>query len=83
MRGVSGVIFSIFGLWFSNKVGKKLDIQTVGEVAKKMTRDHYVKSTRNPETFNKNEVEKIIIDWFNEYLLFDNSKEKRSNKLVG
>ena len=41
-----------------------LALQTVGQVAEKMAREHYVASRRNPETVNKNEIEKVLTDWF-------------------
>lgn len=35
--GLLGLGFSIAGLWLVNKIGNKLDLQTVGQVAEKMT----------------------------------------------
>ncbi|WP_237488026.1 acyl carrier protein, partial [Hufsiella arboris] len=62
--GLSGLLFSIAGCWFANKIGNEFDLQTVGQVAEKMTRENYLKSRRNPKTFNKNEIEKVLTDWF-------------------
>lgn len=80
--GLLGLVFSIAGLWFANKIGNELDLQTVGQVAKKMTRENYLKSRRNPKTFNKNEIEKVLTDWFSNDLYLDKSKLTREAKFV-
>jgi hypothetical protein len=72
--GLIGIVFSIAGLWLANKIGNELDLQTVGQVAEKMTRENYLKSRRNPKTFNKNEIEKVLTDWFSNDLDLDKSK---------
>ncbi len=80
--GVLGIIFSIGGLIVTNKIGIELEVQTVGELAKKMARENYLKSRRNPKTFNRNEIEKILTDWFSSDLGLDKSKLKREAKFV-
>lgn len=80
--GLSGIVFSIAGLWFANKVGNELDLQTVGQVAEKMTKENYLKSRRNPKTFNKKEIEKVLTDWFSNDLDLDKSKLTREAKFV-
>jgi len=75
--GFLGIVFSFAGLWFANKIGNELDLETVGQVAEKMTRENYLKSRRNPMTFNKNEMEKVINDWFSDYFKIDKSKLNR------
>ena len=80
--GLIALVFSIVGLWFANKVGNELDLQTVGQVAEKMTRENYLKSRRNPKTFNKKEIEKILTDWFSNDLDLDKSKLTREAKFV-
>lgn len=80
--GLLGLLVSIAGLWFANKIGNELDLQTVGQVAKKMTRENYLKSRRNPKTFNKKEIEKVLTDWFSNDLDLDKSKLTREAKFV-
>jgi hypothetical protein len=80
--GIIGIVFSIAGLWFANKVGNELDLQTVGQVAEKMTRENYLKSRRNPNTFNKKEIEKVLTDWFCNDLDLDKRKLTRDAKFV-
>ena len=78
--GVLGLIFSIGGLVVTNKIGIELEVQTVGELARKMTRENYLKSRRNSKTFNKNEIEKVLTDWFSNDLGLEKSKLKREAK---
>ncbi|WP_316832862.1 hypothetical protein [Pedobacter aquatilis] len=80
--GLLGLMFSIAGLWFANKIGNELDLQTFGQVVEKMTRENYIKSRRNPKTFNKNEIEKVLTDWFSNDLDLDKSKLTREAKFV-
>lgn len=55
---------SFFGFKLANKIGNELDLQTVGQIAKKMTREHYIQSRRDPKTVNKKEVEELLTKWF-------------------
>lgn len=80
--GLVGLAFSIGGLWGSKKIGKELDLKTVGQVAEKMTRENYLKSRRNADTFNKNEIEKIVSDLFSNELGLDKTKLTRDAKFV-
>jgi hypothetical protein len=80
--GLSGLVFSFAGLWFSNRLGNELDLQTVGQVAEKMTRENYLKSRRNPKTFNKSEIEKVLTDWFSEAFDLEKNKLTRDTELV-
>lgn len=80
--GLLGIVFSIAGFWFANKIGNELDLQTVGQVAEKMTRENYLKSRRNPKTFNKKEIEKVLTDWFSNDLDLDKNKLTRETKFV-
>jgi len=80
--GLFGLVSSITGLKFAMKIGNELDLQTVGQVAKKMTRENYLKSRRNPNTFNKMEIEKVLTDWFSDYFDLNKSKLTRDAKFV-
>lgn len=80
--GLLGLCISFGGLWFSNKIGNELDVQTVGQLAEKMTRENYLKARRNPKTVNRNEIEKLLNDWFINELCLDKSKLTREAKFV-
>ena len=62
--GLSGLLFSILGFKLADKFGNELDLQTVGQLADKISREHYIKSRRNPATVNRNEIAKKIKDLF-------------------
>ena len=80
--GVLGFFSSIGGLVIAYKIGIEFEVQTVGELAKKMARENYLKSRRNSKTFNKNEIEKVLTDWFSSDLGLDKSKLKREAKFA-
>lgn len=71
--GLFGVSFSIVGLWVSRIVGNELEVQTLGQIVEKMKRENYLKSRRDPKTYNKQEVEKVLIDLFSIDLGLDKS----------
>ncbi len=62
--GLAGLIFSLAGFRIAYQLGNELDVQTVGQVAEKMTRENYLKSRRNSTTFNKKEINEILTHWF-------------------
>lgn len=66
--GLLGLTFSVAGFWLANKFGNELDLQTMGQVAKKMATKNYLKSRRNPNTINQKEIKKILVDWFSDEL---------------
>ena len=78
--GLLWFAISIGGLWVSNKTGNELDVRTIGQVAEKMTRENYLKSRRNSKTFNKREIERVLVDLFSNDLGLDKSKLKREAK---
>ena len=78
--GLLGLIISIGGIRFSTKYGNKLKVKTVGQIAEKMTRENYLKSRRNSSTFDKEEVEKVLTDWFCSDLYLDRDKLTREAK---
>lgn len=57
---LSGIAFSISGLWISNKMGKEIDIKTVGELTANMVSYNYIKSRRDPNTVNRRELDDVI-----------------------
>lgn len=62
--GLAGLLLSIAGFWLAHKTRNEFHLETLGQVAKKMTREHYLQSRRNTGTFNKKEVTQILSDWF-------------------
>ncbi len=54
--GLLILLFSLLGFRLANEFGNVLNTKTLGDVAEKMARENYLKSRRNPKTFNKNEL---------------------------
>lgn len=80
--GFSGLALSILGLWLANKVANELELQTVAEIAKKMTSENYFQSRRNPKTFNKREIENVLTEWFTNNLGLEKGELTRDTKFV-
>ncbi len=62
--GLCGIFLSVIGIRVSSITATVLELKTVGEIAEKMTRENYLKSRKDPSSFNKAEIEKILTDWF-------------------
>jgi acyl carrier protein len=64
--GVIGLVFSIGGLWISDKTGKEFKDKTLGELTDRVTQFNYTKSRRQPGTMNakevKDKIEKLFVD---------------------
>lgn len=64
--GLAGLLFSIGGLWISEKTGKEFKDKTLGELTDRMTQLNYLKSRRQTGTMNVNEIqgktEKLFVD---------------------
>lgn len=71
--GVAGVLLSIAGQKLSALWGNRLTVQTIGDIAEKMTREHYQLSRRDSKTFNKKEVREVLTDLFAHELSLDKS----------
>ena len=62
--GLIGLLISIVGFRIAYALGIELELTTVGEIAEKMTRENYIQSRRDPNTYNPNEIENLLKDWF-------------------
>ena len=78
--GILLLAVSIGGLRVAYKNGNELEVQTIGQVVEKMTRENYLKSRRNPKSFNKSEIEKVLTDLFSNDMGLEKSKLKREAK---
>jgi hypothetical protein len=79
--GIAGIAFSIAGFWLADSMANELDLQTVGQLAKKMVRENYLQSRRNPKTFNQKEIEKVLTDWFADKFGLEKEELTREAKL--
>lgn len=55
-EGLIGIAFCIICFNLSNRLGKEINLKTVGQLADKMANEHYLKSRRNVKTVNSQEV---------------------------
>ncbi len=62
--GLVGLLVSIIGVAISTKLGKELDLLTIGQFAEKLSREHYLKSRRVTKSVNKSEVAQKIKELF-------------------
>jgi hypothetical protein len=79
---LSGIGLSILGFWIADLTANEIELETVGHLVEKMTRENYLKSRRNQETFNKKEIEMILTDWFSDKLALEKSELTRDAKFV-
>ncbi|MGD1842010.1 MAG: hypothetical protein ACFB0B_14110 [Thermonemataceae bacterium] len=77
---ILGAVISIIGLLLTSLRGS-ISVKTVGELVKKMTRENYMKSRRNVTTFNKSEIERVMIDLFSEVLEIEKERLTSDAKL--
>jgi len=57
---VPGIAFSILGSKIAGKMGKEIDIKTVGDLTDYMVSCHYIKSRRDSNTVNRRELDHVI-----------------------
>lgn len=80
--GLPVLLFSVAGLWIATKYGNELVVSTVGEMAKSLSQTNYLKSRRDPKTFNKNEIENVLRGLFISYLELDETKLTRDSRFI-
>lgn len=79
---ISGFTFSLLGFWVSDKAANEIGSETIEQLVEKMTTENYLKSRRNPKSFNKIEIEKILIDWFSNEFDIDKQLLTRDARIV-
>lgn len=62
-----GLIVSIAGLRLAGRFGKELKVKTIGDLAEKIAREHYLKCRRDASTVNRAEVVQKVKELFAEY----------------
>jgi hypothetical protein len=71
--GLTGLLFSFIGQGLACRYGKELEQQTLGDLAKKISRENYLDSRRNFPTINKNEITLKVKELFSKDLSLDES----------
>jgi acyl carrier protein len=54
--GIAGMVVAGIGLKLAGRFGKEMHVKTIGDLAEKIAREHYLKCRRDASTVNKNEV---------------------------
>lgn len=75
--GLAGLLFSTIGEGLANKFGKEMELQTLGELAKKISRENYLHARRNSSTINKNEIILKVKELFSKDLFLADSFLRR------
>ncbi|MDJ1482903.1 hypothetical protein QNI16_20545 [Cytophagaceae bacterium YF14B1] len=68
---VIGFLLSYLVAKLANRTAKELNVKTVGQLTKKLTREHYLFVRRSAGTVNRNEIFAVIQDVFSDYLSLD------------
>jgi hypothetical protein len=50
------MVMQRLGLKLAGRFGKEMHVKTIGDLAEKIAREHYLKCRRDASTVNKNEV---------------------------
>lgn len=80
--GLIGLIFSIICQSLATKFGNELDLLTVGQLADKISREHYLKSRRISTTANKKEIAQKVKELFIAELGIEESQLERQASFV-
>lgn len=81
--GVAGILLTILGFQVADRFASNtLRLQTVGQAARQLTRENYLQVRRNPHTFNRAEVGKVLTDLFSTELALDEDLLRREARFV-
>ena len=75
-----GALIAITGLMLAGKFGKELKVKTLGDLAEKVAREHYIKCRRDASTVNRNEISQKIKELFTADLYLEPSVLTRDAK---
>lgn len=68
---LTGLTFFALAGWIAGKLGKELQVKTVGDLSKLLLTTNYRQARRHPDTINKHEIRRIIKQAFMERLDVD------------
>ena len=77
-----GLIVSIAGLRLAGRFGKELKVKTIGDLAEKIAREHYLKCRRDASTVNRTEVVQKLKEMFAESFHLEMSVLTKEAKLA-
>ncbi len=79
---LSGILISILGFKLASIFGKEFQIKSIGELSENVTKENYINSRSNPNSFNKKEIESIIIDLFCDYTAIEKHELTRESTFI-
>lgn len=80
--GILGILISILGFKITFRFAKELVVKTIGELSEKITRENYLNSRSNSKSFNKKEIESIIMELFCEHTAIERHELTRASSFV-
>ncbi len=80
--GYIGMVASITGLILAGKFGKELKVKTLGDLAEKIAREHYLKCRRDAQTVNRAEVAEKVRELFAGHLHLEPSALKKQARFA-
>ncbi len=75
-----GAVIAITGLILAGKFGKEMQVKTLGDLAEKIAREHYLNCRRNASTVNRTEIAEKIKELFTHELYLEPSVVRRNSK---
>jgi len=79
--GCAGLFIAVAGLALAGKFGKELKVKTLGDLAEKVAREHYLKCRRNASTVNRAEIAQKVKELFVKDLYLEPSVLTRDARL--
>ena len=68
--GLSALAVLIAGVGIAISTENELNVFTLGDLARKLTRKNYIESRRDPSTVNRAEIDRILQAWFRDKEVF-------------
>jgi hypothetical protein len=84
-NNIAGFILAgiaITGLVLAGKFGKELKVKTLGDLAEKIAREHYLSCRRNASTVNRAEVAEKVKELFADYLTVEPASAKKEARVA-
>jgi hypothetical protein len=57
---LTGILSCLIFNWIATKLQQEIELISIGDLAKKIAREHYLQARRNQNTINKREITKVI-----------------------
>jgi len=80
--GLLGLFLYSLGVWWSYRTTTTLSVTTVGQLAQKLSREHYRAVRRNATTVNRSELESFLLDLFSHELSIPRQQLTRNTLLL-